>query len=342
MTGEYSIRGIAESEECPSRGACQGQVYWPSKGGDFMASTDERLGRELGWLSLGLGLPAVAAPRAFARTLGVSGDGDSRALARVVGLRELAVAAGLLAQPRRAEWLWARVVGDAMDLALLGGALVRGAPGRGRLLASTAAVVGITAVDVYGARRLSSERGQTKEGQAMDVRQAITINRPPDEIYQFWRDFTNLPRFMHHLEEVRVLDERRSHWEAKAPAGQAVEWDAEIIDDHPNEWIAWRSLPGADVENAGTVRFAPAPGGRGTEVRVELHYAPPAGPLGKAVAALFGEEPAQQVRDDLRALKQVLETGEVVHSDASIHGRPHPARPPERQPGRVGAARAGQ
>lgn len=301
-----------------------------------MAISDERLARGLGWFSLGLGLPPVTVPRAFARALGTSGDGDSRAVARLVGARELAVAAGLLAQPRRGAWLWARVAGDLMDLALVGGALARGAPGRGRLAATLAALVGITAVDLYGARRLS---GRSQEGRTMDVRAAITINRPPEQVYGFWRDFTNFPRFMHHLKEVRALDARRSHWVANAPAGQDVAWDAEITDDQPNTLIAWRSLPGSAVPNGGTVRFAPAPGGRGTEVRVALDYDPPGGAIGKAVAALFGEEPGQQVRDDLRALKQVLETGEVVHSEASIHGRPHPARPPERRPADAAAAR---
>lgn len=292
-----------------------------------MASSDERLARGLGWFSLGLGLPPITAPRAFARAIGASGDGDSRVIVRLVGVRELAVAAGLLAQPRQGAWLWARVAGDMMDLALVGGALVRGAPGRRRLVASLVALIGITAVDLYGARRLS---GRPKEGRTMDVRAAITINQPPEQVYRFWHDFTNFPRFMHHLKEVRSLDTRRSHWVANAPVGQDVAWDAEITDDQPDTLIAWRSLPGAKVPNGGTVRFTPAPGDRGTEVRVELDYDPPGGALGKSVAALFGEEPGQQVRDDLRALKQVLETGEVVHSEASIHGRPHPAQPPER------------
>ena len=167
----------------------------------------------------------------------------------------------------------------------------------------------------------------------MHVKKAITVNRPPEEVYRFWHDFRNLPRFMKHLEDVRVTGNRRSHWKAKAPAGTTVEWDAEVVDDRPNELIAWRSLEGADVDNWGSVRFAPAPGGRGTEVRVELDYAPPGGALGATVAKLFGEEPEQQMQDDLRRFKQVLETGEVVYSEATVHGRPHPARPPEENTG---------
>lgn len=161
----------------------------------------------------------------------------------------------------------------------------------------------------------------------MDVKQAITVNRPPQDLYQFWHDFANLPRFMEHLESVQVTGERRSHWTAKAPAGQTVEWDAEIVDDRPGELIAWRSLDGASVENSGAVRFTPAPGDRGTEVRVELQYSLPGGALGAAVAKLFGEEPAQQVADDLRHFKQVMETGEITRSDASAKGG-GPAQPP--------------
>lgn len=167
----------------------------------------------------------------------------------------------------------------------------------------------------------------------MDVKKAITVNRPATELYQFWHDFENLPRFMEHLVSVQVHGEKRSHWTAQAPAGATVEWDAEIVAERPDELIAWHSLPGAAVENAGEVRFAPAPGGRGTEVRVELQYDPPGGALGATVAKLFGEEPAQQVADDLRHFKQVLETGEIAQSDASANGG-GPAQAPSETPRR--------
>jgi uncharacterized membrane protein len=143
------------------------------------------------------------------------------------------------------------------------------------------------------------------------VQQVVTINKSPEELYRFWRDFTNLPRIMDHLESVTVQDGKRSHWRAKAPAGNTVEWDAEIINDEPNRIIAWRSLETASVANAGSVRFIPAPGKSGTEVRVTLDYIPPAGRAGAIVAKLFGEEPSQQVKADLRRFKSVMETGEV-------------------------------
>ncbi len=165
----------------------------------------------------------------------------------------------------------------------------------------------------------------------METKQAITVNWPPAELYQFWHDFQNLPRFMQHLEAVQVNGQHRSHWKAKAPAGTTVEWDAEIVEDRANELISWRSVQGASVDNAGSVRFSPAPGDRGTEIHVELRYDPPGGALGATVAKLFGEEPGQQVRDDLRRFKQVVETGEVVYSDASVKGG-GPAQPPAEVP----------
>lgn len=157
--------------------------------------------------------------------------------------------------------------------------------------------------------------------QGIHVRKSVTINRPAQEIYTFWRDFTNLPRFMEHLESVDVIDGTRSHWKAKAPAGTTVEWDAEIVNDVPNEVIAWRSLPEAQVANAGSVRFKDAPGNRGTEVKVELEYVPPAGVLGAAVAKLFGKAPDQEIGQELRRLKQLLEAGEVPTTEGQSRGQ---------------------
>ena len=149
----------------------------------------------------------------------------------------------------------------------------------------------------------------------MHVTKTITINRPIDEVYTFWRDFENLPRFMYHLEIVETTRSNRSHWVAKAPAGKSVEWDAEVTEDRPGELIAWRSVGNDnDVRNSGTVRFRKAPGGRGTEVHVDLDYDPPGGKAGGLVAKLFGEEPNIQIGDDLHRLKQVMETGEVLRS----------------------------
>ena len=153
------------------------------------------------------------------------------------------------------------------------------------------------------------------------VKQTFTVNRTPAECYTFWRDFQNLPRFMTHLKSVQVLDAKRSRWTAKAPLGASVAWDAEIINERPDELIAWQSIGESDVDNAGSVRFHPAPAGRGTEVTVELNYEPPGGRLGRSVAWLLGEEPDLQVREDLRRFKQIMETGEVPTVAGQPSGR---------------------
>jgi uncharacterized membrane protein len=147
------------------------------------------------------------------------------------------------------------------------------------------------------------------------VRQSISITRPRQEVYAFWRKLENLPRFMRHLESVTETDAKRSEWRAKAPAGRQVCWSAEITDEAIDERIAWKSLDGADVPNEGVVLFEDAPGGRGTIVRVDLSYSPPAGALGAFFAKLFGEEPKGQIADDLRRLRSILETGEVPTTD---------------------------
>jgi uncharacterized membrane protein len=156
----------------------------------------------------------------------------------------------------------------------------------------------------------SSPLTSVRRGEGVRVDESIVLNRPRGEVYRFWRNLENLPRFMDHLESVAVLDERRSHWAAKGPAGSRVEWDAEIHNEIPNELIAWRSLEGSEVDNAGSVHFMPTDTGD-TEVRVVLRYDPPAGRLGAVVARLLGEDPSRQVADDLRRLKQVVEAGEA-------------------------------
>ena len=153
----------------------------------------------------------------------------------------------------------------------------------------------------------------------LHVTKSVTINQSQDTLYQYWRDFANLAQFMAHVQSVTSTG-NRSHWVVSAPAGQAVEWDAEIVEDRPGDLIAWRSLEGSDIRNQGTVRFTKAPADRGTEVHVDLAYDAPAGKAGATIATLFGEEPTQQLRDDLRRFKQVMETGEVVRSEGSLEG----------------------
>ncbi|SCF05872.1 Polyketide cyclase / dehydrase and lipid transport [Micromonospora coriariae] len=182
---------------------------------------------------------------------------------------------------------------------------------------TTWALAGIAAVDLYAAVRATRGR---RGRDANRVYGSVTVNRSAAEAYRFWHDFENLPRFMSHVQSVQTTGDRRSQWTAKAPAGRKVTWDAEMVDDRPGELITWRSVDGARVPNSGSVRFVPAAGGRGTEVRVELGYRAPGGMFGARVAKLFGENPQQQVCDDLRRFKQVIETGEITRSDGSPDG----------------------
>ncbi len=150
------------------------------------------------------------------------------------------------------------------------------------------------------------------EDGAVRVEKTMSIGKSAEELYTFWRNFGNLPQFMEHLESVTVQGDKKSHWVAKAPGGGTVEWDAEITEDIPNQKIAWKSLAGAQVENSGEVFFSPAPVGRGTEVKVVMDYKPPMGSAGVAIAKLTGEEPTQQVREDLRHFKMLMETGQII------------------------------
>jgi uncharacterized membrane protein len=160
------------------------------------------------------------------------------------------------------------------------------------------------------------------------ARAAVTVNQPRDAVYTFWRQLENLPRFMRHLVSVEMRDQNRSHWIAEGPAGKQVHWDAEIINEIPNELIAWRSLSGSQVDSAGSVRFSDAPGGRGTEIRVELQYNPPGGAAGAIVAKLFGREPEQEIRADLGRLKQFLESGQLATTEGQPQGSERPSRKP--------------
>jgi uncharacterized membrane protein len=283
--------------------------------------SNERLAAGLGWFSLALGTAELAAPRTMARLIGIPDDPRLMSVLRAFGAREIASGLGLLVQPDRAAWAWSRVGGDAIDLAFLGSAANEDCIDRQRVALAAAAVAGLTALDLICARGLQDDRKQDRAqagelpGHDVSVEQAITVNRPIEDVYGFWKGYANLPRFMRHLESVETLGEGRTRWTATGPAGTTVSWDAETIVDLDNEWIAWRSLDNADVENRGSVRFQRAPANRGTEVRVHLQYSPPAGALGRGIAWLFGEEPGQQIHEDLRRFKQLMETGEVPLSE---------------------------
>jgi uncharacterized membrane protein len=296
---------------------------------------NEKLASFLGWFSVGLGVSQIVMPRVVSRICGVDDSDGNTVLMRALGVRELTSGVGILTQQHPTNWVWSRVAGDVMDLAMLGKVYSNDENHRGRTTLATAAVLGVLALDVLSAQQLQQSPNTAVnpdvEEEGIHVRKTITINKTPEEVYGFWRDFENLPRFMRHLESVQVTSPGRSHWRAKAPAGKLVEWDAVTTRDIPNELIAWRSEGAADVYNEGEVRFRPAPGNRGTEIHVDLTYTPPfgvVGTVGVKVAKLFHKEPGQEVQDDLLAFKQVMEVGEIVLSDATVRkGVPRPAQP---------------
>jgi uncharacterized membrane protein len=324
-------QGMAEGSELV-QSAARAIDRLEDRRGAGLAQRENRAARRakgLGWFSVTLGALQIVAPAAVASIAGARVRPQTLKTMRLLGLRELASGIGIFSEIRTSAWLWARVAGDAMDIALLGATLASPKSQRVRTMTALGSVLGVTALDVASAIELTrNERRGFTANEGIHVLSAITVNRPREEVYRYWRDLEHLPKFMAHLESVRVQD-GRSRWRAKGPLGMPIEWEAEIVADQPNENLAWRSCEGADVPNQGSVRFLDAPGGRGTEIRVELHYDPPTGALGAAVAKLFGAEPGQEIAGDLRRFKQVIETGEVLHSDASIHKGPHPARPSE-------------
>jgi uncharacterized membrane protein len=341
MATQLESRPAAGYETFEYREPERGQNGGREQGTESSDGTAEQLARFLGWFSIGLGLAEIVAPRQMAQIIGVE---NKPGLFRLMGLREIGSGIAILSQEQPAGAVWSRVAGDMLDLALLGTQLDSNNPEREKTLAATMSVLGVTAVDLYTAKRLSQQSngsssrangGRTsasemiQSGRGIKVKTSVTVGRPIGEVYGFWRNFENLPRFMTHLQSVQVLDERRSHWTAVGPANVRVEWDAETVEDRTEDLISWRSLPGAQVDTAGYVRFRQAPGNRGTEVLVEMRYDPPGGVVGASIAKLFGESGQEVVNRDLQAFKNVLETGEVVHSDSSIYTRPHPARPPE-------------
>jgi uncharacterized membrane protein len=287
------------------------------------SASGKKLAKGLGSFSIGLGLAELLAPRAIASISGV--PKTRTGLIRLYGLREIAAGVMIFSQENPVGGMWSRVAGDALDLASLGAAATNPNSNKGRLAFATANVLAVTALDVICAKQLSNGK------QGIHAKSTCIVNREPEEVYSFWRNFQNFPRFMRHVESVEDLGDGRYHWVAKGPAGTTVEWDAMMVADDPGTVITWRSLENSDVDNAGAVRFERAPGGRGTIVKVNIEYNPIGGVLGATVAKLFGEEPKQQLDDDLRRFKQVMETGEVVVSDATLLGTGYfeqrPARP---------------
>ncbi len=290
----------------------------------------QQLANGLGWFSIGLGLASIATPKAVANLIGIKDDGKTRTVLQLCGARELAAGFGILSQSNPSGWLWARVAGDVFDISSLCKAMTTDDNDRGKGMATAAALIGVTCADVYCAQQLSNgnDKSQSRTTDTSSIAASIIIARDRNEIYGFWRDFTRLPEIFDRLDSVRTFDNGRSHWKLALPMGRSLEWDAEITDDQPNSRIAWRSVS-SSAPHSGEVRFEPATGNRGTKVRVEIR---PEG-LGTSFGKLLGLVPEQHVKIALHNLKQLLETGEIVKSDASIHRGMHAARPPQQYVG---------
>lgn len=294
-------------------------------------SARERDGRAsraaaLGWFSVGLGVAELVAPRALGRLIGAPTHARARRTMRWFGLREVASGLLILSQKNPAPWLWGRVAGDLIDLATLGNASRSRGANSARLLAATAATVGVTLLDTMASLETSREASEDELEQGVTITKSLTIRKPVEEVYAFFRDFRNHARFMSHVSAVEVTGSR-SRWHVRGPGGVEVSWESELTGERPQEALSWRALPNAPVPNDGSVTFFKAPGDRGTEIHVQLRYEPPLGTAGLTLARLFRGVPGVKLENDLRRLKQILETGEVVHSAASIHQGPHPARP---------------
>ena len=198
-----------------------------------------------------------------------------------------------------------------------GGMLLRGATGHCHLY--DAMGVNTSTETPEGTRKSPFKRLSFFSGK-VHVTKALTINKSAEELYTFWRNFENLPIFMRHLESVTTTEGNASHWVAKAPLGQTVEWDAELTSEVPNQRIGWKSLEGSDIANSGVVEFRPTRD-RGTEVKVTLTYEAPGGKLGEWIAWALGEEPSIQVAEDLRRFKSLMETGLIMKTEGQPSGR---------------------
>jgi uncharacterized membrane protein len=326
MATEFTQQGFDRSRQQRTGDSFESRPHTPTarryrRGGQPPSLDALALTQGLGWFSIALGAAALIAPDGLSRLAGL--DGGRRTVVRGVGIREIAAGAGILTQRNPAPWLWSRVIGDVMDLALLATGLRPGNPSRGRAAASLVTVAGVLTLDALAAAHLTRHAGHPLvSGVAAPTdlyfETSIATTRSPDECYQFWRNIENLPRFMDSVESVQARDEQHSHWVVKGPAGTTIEWDSEITEDRPGAALAWRTLEGAQLPNAGSVIFEADPRGRGTIIRLSMHYSPVGGQLTAGLAKLLHRDPQSQVREDLRRFKQLLETGEI----ATTHGQP--------------------
>jgi uncharacterized membrane protein len=278
-------------------------------------STANRVAQGLGWFSIGLGVTELIAPGLIAR---IVGSRNHHFLIRTYGIREITAGIGILSTNRPGGWLWSRVAGDAIDLISIGRAAGSSRNSTGTTI-SALSVAGVTAVDVWCARQFCDPASADSKYSGR-AEASLIVNKSPEECYAFWRDFEKLPRFMSHLESVTVTGGRTSHWVAMLPGNKRLEWDAELVNDTPNQRLVWQSLPGSDVPQSGSVEFERAHAGRGTIVRVSMDYGG-AFAAGSVFASLIGKDPEQVMRKELHRFKQAIETGEVITTEGQPAGR---------------------
>lgn len=267
---------------------------------------DEQIARALGWFSIGLGLAQIAAPHGLAKLIGIE---PKPILFRLLGAREITSGVGILAGGHKpAAAMWSRVGGDAMDLALLGAAFLSPDSKKGRVVAATAAVIGVTLLDFACSQNLT--QSQSPDGKT-EVERSITIGKSADELYRLWREPNTLPQLMQHFIQITPTGDTRAHWKINAPLGQTFEWDAELTEDRPGEFIGWKSSENAPISNEGAVHFRPAPGDRGTVATLRFRFEAPGGAIGSAAASLFDFVPEKLASQALRSFKSLAETGEI-------------------------------
>jgi uncharacterized membrane protein len=292
------------------------QPHWHDAGASSLTSA-----RSLGILSLALGAGALLMPGGLARLGGLD---PHRRLLPWVGLRELAAGVGLMSSRNPTPWLWSRVVGDGMDLAVILGSLLSGRNPRRLSAGVTAAVVGaITAIDVRECLRSARSSANSRQGSAPDalISASIIVSKTSQECYDFWRDPENMTRISPMVESVTVLDSRTSRWCIRSPLGQRIEWDSKITGEIAGERLSWRSVDGGGLYYAGVIRFERATGDRGTLVSLSAHLRVPGGSAGIGLAKLLGTNPRSEIREDLRRFKQLLETGEIPTTQGQPSGR---------------------
>lgn len=283
-------------------------------GGSGISST----ARNLGILSLVLGAGGLLLSGPLSR---LSGLQPHRGLLPLVGLRELAAGIGLLGTRNATPWLWSRVAGDGMDLAIILSCLLNpDNPRRTRAAVTAAVVAAITAIDTRESLRNSRNESTTAAPDAL-VSASVIVGKSPQECYEFWRDPTHMTRISPMVESVTVLDERTSRWLIRSPLGTQIEWDSKITGETPGERISWRSVDGGGLYHAGVIRFEPATGNRGTLVSISVHFRVPGGAAGVGLVKLLGANPRSEVREDLRRFKQLLEAGEIPTTRGQPSGR---------------------